>query len=150
MNAYADTGLLCSLHAPDAHTARVVTWLKRQRHPLPFTGLHRLEFRNALRLRVFRQEITPEQRELSIQAMLSDLAAGVVAHAEPAWPEVLFEAERLSAGHSEVIGTRSLEILHVASALVLGAEQFVTFDKRQGALATAAGLRLIVPRSLSG
>lgn len=52
MNAYAGTGFMCSLHAPDAHSGRVVAWLKRQRHPLPFTGLHRLEFRNALRLRV--------------------------------------------------------------------------------------------------
>ena len=145
MNAYADTGFICSLHAPDAHSARVMAWLKRQRQPLPFTGLHRLEFRNALRLRVFRKEITPEQRELSIQAMLSDLAANVFGHAEPSWPEVLMEAERLSAGHSENLGTRSLDILHVASALVLGAEQFVTFDTRQGVLAAAAGLRLVTP-----
>lgn len=142
MNAYADTAFLCSLHAPDAHTNRVIVWLKRQRQPLAFTGFHRLEFRNALRLRVFRGEITPAQRELSIQAMLSDLAAGVFAHVTAAWPEVLLEAERLSAGHSETIGTRSLDILHVASALVLGAEQFVTFDTRQGTLARAAGLRV--------
>ena len=142
MNAYADTAFLCSLHAPDPHTNRVIAWLKRQRQPLPFTGFHRLEFRNALRLRVFRREITPAQRELSIQAMLSDLAAGVFAHVTVAWPEVLLEAERLSAGHSETIGTRSLDILHVASALVLGAEQFVTFDTRQGTLARAAGLRV--------
>ena len=142
MNAYADTAFLCSLHAPDAHTGRVIAWLKRQQHPLPFTGLHRLEFRNALRLRVFRQEITPTQRELSIQAMLSDLSSGIFAHAAAAWPEVLLEAERLSAGHSEIIGTRSPDILHVASALVLGAEQFVTFDIRQGTLARAAGLRV--------
>jgi hypothetical protein len=142
MTAYADTAFLCSLHAPDAHTGRVVAWLQRQRAPLPFTGLHRLEFRNALRLRVFRKEITPEQRELGIQAMLSDLAADVFAYAEPAWPEVLLEAERLSAGHSESIGTRSLDILHVASALVLGARDFLTFDIRQGTLAKAAGLRL--------
>lgn len=145
MNAYADTGFICSLHAPDAHSGKVVAWLKRQRHLLPFSGLHRLEFRNALRLRVFRKEITPEQRALSIQAMLSDLAARVFAHADPAWPEVLMEAERLSAGHAESLGTRSLDILHVASALVLGAGQFVTFDTRQGALAAAAGLRLVTP-----
>lgn len=142
MTAYADTALLCSLHAPDAHTGRVVAWLQRPRAPLPFTGLHRLEFRNALRLRVFRKEITPEQRELAIQAMLSDIASDVFAHAEPSWPEVLFEAERLSAGHSETIGTRSLDILHVASALVLGAKDFLTFDTRQGTLAKAAGLRV--------
>ncbi len=142
MTAYADTAFLCSLHAPDAHTGRVVAWLQRPRAPLPFTGLHRLEFRNALRLRVFRKEITPEQRELAIQAMLSDIAADVFAHAEPSWPEVLLEAERLSGGHSETIGTRSLDILHVASALVLGARDFLTFDTRQGTLAKAVGLRV--------
>lgn len=142
MTAYADTAFLCSLHAPDAHTGRVVAWLQRPRAPLPFTGLHRLEFRNALRLRVFRKEITPEQRELAIQAMLSDIAADVFAYAEPAWPEVLLEAERLSGRHSETIGTRSLDILHVASALVLGAKDFLTFDTRQGTLAKAVGLRV--------
>ncbi len=142
MTAYADTAFLCSLHAPDAHTRRVVAWLQRHRAPLPFTGLHRLEFRNALRLRVFRREITAEQRESAIQAMLSDLAAEVFTSAEPPWPEVLLEAERLSAGHSENLGTRSLDILHVASALVLGARDFLTFDLRQAALAKAAGLRL--------
>ena len=57
MIAYAaDTGFLGFLHAPDAHSGRMVAWLKRQRHPLPFTGLHRLEFRNALRLRVYRNK----------------------------------------------------------------------------------------------
>jgi predicted nucleic acid-binding protein len=142
MTTYADTAFLCSLHAPDAHTGRVVAWLQRPRAPLPFTGLHRLEFRNALRLRVFRKEITPEQRELGIHAMLSDIAADVFTYAEPAWPEVLLEAERLSGGHSEAIGTRSLDILHVASALVLGARDFLTFDTRQGTLAKAAGLRV--------
>lgn len=142
MTAYADTAFLCSLHAPDAHTGRVVAWLQCPRAPLPFTGLHRLEFRNALRLRVFRKEITPEQRELAIQAMLSDIAADVFAYAEPSWPEVLLEAERLSGGHSETIGTRSLDILHVASALVLGAKDFLTLDTRQGTLAKAVGLRV--------
>lgn len=147
MIAYADTGFICSLHAPDAHTARVVAWLNRNRQPLPFTGLHRLEFRNALRLRVFRKEITREQCELAIQAMLSDLSVGVFSTVEPPWAEVLMEAERLSVGHSELLGTRSLNILHVASALVLGASQFVTFDVRQGSLATSAGLRWLTPGS---
>ena len=142
MIAYADTTVLGSLHAPDAHTGRVLAWLKRRRAPLPFTGLHRLEFRNALRLRVFRKEITAGQRELAIQAMLSDLASNVFAAADPAWPDVLLEAERLSTGHSELIGTRSLDILHVASALVLGAGDFLTFDARQRALASAVGLRV--------
>jgi predicted nucleic acid-binding protein len=75
--------------------------------------------------------------------MLSDLAANVFTYTNPAWPEVFLEAERLSAGHSEILGTRSLDVLHVATALVLGARDFLTFDTRQGSLARAAGLRLV-------
>ena len=59
MTAYADTGFLCSLYAPDAHSHRAILRMKRQELPLPITWLHQLELRNALRLRVFRREIIP-------------------------------------------------------------------------------------------
>jgi hypothetical protein len=140
MTAYADTGLLCSLYAPDAHSRRAVARMARQALPLPMTWLHQLEFRNALRLRVFRGEITPAQRDASLNAMLADLAAGVLAAMAPPLSEVTTEAERLSAMHSETLGTRSLDILHVSSAVVLGAAEFLTFDQRQIVLAKAAGL----------
>ena len=142
MSTYADTGLLCSLYAPDAHTRRAVARMTRQALPLPFTWLHQLEFRNALRLRVFRREITGVQRDASLNTMLADLAGGVLAVAAPPLAEVMTEAERLSALHSEALGTRSLDILHVASAVVLGQSEFLTFDHRQATLARAAGLKV--------
>ena len=141
MTAYADTGFLCSLYAPDAHTQRAVVRMARQALPLPVTWLHQLEFRNALRLRVFRREITAAQRDASLNAMLADLAAGVLAHAAPPLSDLTIEAERLSVLHSESLGTRSLDILHVAGALVLGLPEFLACDRRQHALARAAGLK---------
>jgi predicted nucleic acid-binding protein len=140
--AYADTGFLCSLYAPDAHSARAAARMERQQLPLPFTWIHQLEFRNALRLRVFRREISAAQRDASLNAALADMAGGVLAVVSPPLAEVMTEAERLSALHSEVLGTRSLDILHVACSLVLGLGQVLTFDERQGRLARAAGLRL--------
>jgi predicted nucleic acid-binding protein len=142
MKAYADTGLLCSLYAPDAHTLRSVARMKHQVLPLPFTWLHQLESRNALRLRVFRREIRPAQRDASLNAMLADLAAGVLARSTPPLTDLATEAELLSALHSETLGTRTLDLLHVAAALVLGLPEFLTFDLRQGALAKAAGLKV--------
>ena len=142
MTAYADTGFLCSLYAPDAHTRRAITRMKRQTLPLAFTWLHQLEFRNALRLRIFRGDITAGQRDASLNTMLADLAAGVLVAASPPLTDVMTEAERLSALHSQTIGTRTLDILHVAAALVLGLAEFLTFDTRQGALAKVAGLRV--------
>jgi predicted nucleic acid-binding protein len=144
MTAYADTGFLCSLYAPDAHTPLAAARMKRQNLPLPVTWLHQLEIRNALRLRVFRNEIAVEQEAASTNAFLADLAAGVLCHAEPQLADLTREAERLSARHSTVLGTRSLDILHVASAVVLGLHDFLTFDRRQRELARAAGLHLQV------
>lgn len=144
MKAYADTGFLCSLYAPDAHTGAAVTRIQRQTLPLPFTWLHQLEFRNALRLRIFRKEITTTQREASLNAMLADLAAGVLVHASPPLLDLTIEAERLSALHAETLGIRSLDILHVAAALVLGLPEFLTFDRRQHALGLASGLQVPV------
>jgi predicted nucleic acid-binding protein len=60
----------------------------------------------------------------------------------PPLAETLTEAERLSALHTETIGTRSLDVLHVGSALVLGLAEFLTLDHRQLALAKAAGLKV--------
>lgn len=140
MKAYADTGFLCSLYAPDAHTLRAAARMKRQALPLPLIWLHKIEFRNALRLRVFRGEIEPGQRDASMNAFLADLAAGVWTAATPALEDVLTESERLSTQFSETLGTRSLDILHVAAALVLGTPQFLTFDTRQRRLASAVGL----------
>lgn len=141
MKAYADTGFLCSLYAPDAHTVKAAARIKRQELPLPITWLHSLELRNAFRLRVFRKEITPVQRDASLNAMLADLAADVLTHAAPSLADLTVEAERLSVLHSETLGTRSLDILHVAAALVLGLPDFLTFDHRRHALALASGLQ---------
>lgn len=142
MKTYADSGVVCSLYAPDAHTARAAARMVRVREPLPLIWLHHLELRNALRLRVFRGEIKRRQCDAALNALLADIADGVYASASPVWSDVMIEAERLSASHAEKLGTRSLDILHVAAALVLGATEFWTFDKRQAALAEAAGLKV--------
>lgn len=141
MRAYMDTGFLCSLYAPDAHTSIAAKRMRRQPLPIPLTWLHRIEFCNAMGLRVFRKEITPAERDASHNAMLADLAAGVLAHAAVPLPDLVAEAERLSTMHTGTLGTRSLDVLHVAAAMVLGLPEFLTFDHRQRALAAAAGLR---------
>ncbi|MBC2604242.1 PIN domain-containing protein [Puniceicoccus vermicola] len=144
MSDYADSGFICSLYAPDANTGRAAKFMDKQREPVSFSWLNQVEIRNALRLRVFRKEITTTQRDQSLNLLLSDLSAGLFKNAEPAQDNVLIETERLSAQHSEKLGTRSLDILHVAMAVVLGCERFLSFDVRQVKLAKAAGLK--VPR----
>ena len=57
------------------------------------------------------------------------------------WPDVLQVADELGEKHTAALGVRSLDLLHVAAAVTLGAKKFLTCDARQLALARAAGLR---------
>ena len=143
MSDYADTGFICSLYAPDANTGSACECMEKQRAPVCFSWLNQVEFRNALRLRIFRKEMSNIQRDHSLNLLLADLSSGVFRNVEPAHSNVLIEAERLSAQHSQKIGTRSLDILHVAMAIVLGCERFLSFDRRQIKLAKAAGLKVL-------
>jgi predicted nucleic acid-binding protein len=56
--------------------------------------------------------------------------------------EVYAEAEVLSAAHTAQLGTRALDVLHVAAATVLGVKEFFTFDTRQKSLAAKAGMKV--------
>ena len=142
MKDYADTGFICSLYAPDANTAHAIDLMEKQRKPICFSWLNQVEFRNALRLRVFRKEISTVERDRSLNLLLADLSAGIFHHIEIPQSSVLIETERLSARHSEKLGTRSLDIIHVAMAVSLGCQRFLSFDRKQVKLAKATGLKV--------
>ena len=59
-------------------------------------------------------------------------------------PVVVFEkARQIARKRTASLGTRTLDVLHVASALVLGATKFYTFDRNQSKLAAMEGLRVL-------
>lgn len=59
---------------------------------------------------------------------------------------VFDQAGVLSRTHSARALTRSLDLLHVAAALVIRCSRFVSADSRQLAVARAAGLTAVEPR----
>ena len=59
------------------------------------------------------------------------------------WSEILNSAVDLSKKHTAIIGSRSLDILHIASALSVKAENFLTVDGRQIEMATLAGQKIV-------
>jgi len=139
---YADTSFLVSLYVQDANSARAVTAVEKGLRPIFLTPLVRHELQNALRLAVFRRQIISAQREAAWHEIEHDLAAGVLHGAPLDWPKALKAAEALSRAHTETLGARGMDILHVGSALALRAKRFVTFDVRQRALVELAGLEL--------
>jgi hypothetical protein len=59
------------------------------------------------------------------------------------WADVASIAERLSAQYTWTEGYRGFDVIRVATALHLGASEFLTFDAKQKKLANAEGL--VVP-----
>ncbi|HEU0008786.1 MAG TPA: type II toxin-antitoxin system VapC family toxin [Verrucomicrobiae bacterium] len=142
MPAYADTSFLVAVYSPESDSVKALNTMQRLTQPLPFTPFHCHELRTGLRLRVFRGEITAEQRKQAFRELDSDLENRILAHTPIPWTDTLRAAEKLGDAHTETLGVRSFDLLHIGLAVVLGATEFFTFDSRQASLARAAGFRV--------
>ena len=80
--------------------------------------------------------------ENMIPDLQEDLSQGLVVCVEVDLVDILFTAERISKSRTFTGGHRSFDILHVATAVTLGASEFLSFDANQCALAAAEGLAI--------
>lgn len=138
---YLDTGCFVKLYYPEADSARVIA--KIQGKSICYTPLHELEFVNALQLKTFLKNATPQQVTAARALVETDLKSGILTLAGGDWPNLFREAVKLAEQHTGAIGCRSLDILHCAAAKVLAAKEFISTDVRQKTLATAMGLNLV-------
>lgn len=143
MKTYADTSFLFSLYATDANSLRADVWRQANPAPLPLTTVHRLELRNALRLAVFQNRLTQQEVQAAWQEVENDCAAGVLVARGGLWHRVLVEAQSYALNHTPTTGCRTLDVLHVANAKLLGVSDFCTFDTRQSTLAGQVGLAAV-------
>ncbi len=140
---YANTSVLASRYIYDANSSQVMNLMMSVNQRSAWTTLHRLELLNAFALAVFRGLITTQQSFAAWKQLAVDLRAGRYLRTLPPWHQMLREASKLAARHSATLGTRSLDILHVAAAKELGVTTFLTFDKRQRSLALTVGLQVL-------
>jgi len=142
MNAYADTGFVVALYKQEATSARAAALMGRQLVSVRLSQLGELEFRNALHLAVFRGELSSRDAALKKRLFLEDVAQGIFAIAPVPASELFAQSLQLAERHSARLGTRSLDLIHVAAALLLKAETFLSFDQRQRKAAKAEGLKV--------
>lgn len=138
----ADTSFLFSLYGNDAHSARAVAWMKKQRAPLALSVLNEYELANALRFAEFRKLIGKGDAVRLWADFETDVSHGRLVVQICNLAEVVDEAKNLSSTHTTSGGHRGFDILHVATAVKLGASRFLTFDANQKKLAHAAGMRV--------
>ena len=129
-----------------ASAALAAAYFQAMPGPLEVTTLLLYEFRQAVRfqIRLHRHNPAKGYPKPECIKMLTDLKADLVSGAAVIipgpWPLVHSAAERLSELYTDANGHRSMDILHVATAIELGAKNFLTFDENQKKLAEAEGL----------
>jgi predicted nucleic acid-binding protein len=122
----------------DTHSDRAVT-LSRSPERLILTPLHVAEVAHAIQQRVYRKELTGALASRALRDFEDDLKHDVWTLVD--LPEAALSLTRsLAIEHGAKIGMRTLDTLHVASAIELQAREFWSFDERQRALARAVGL----------
>jgi hypothetical protein len=145
VKTYSDTSFLFSLYATDSNSIKADAWRQANPAPLPFTAFHRLELRNALSLALFQQRLALREVQAAWQEVENDCAAGLLVARGGLWHRVVVEAEASALNDTPVVGCRTLDVLHVAAAKLMGLAEFCTFDTRQASLAGRLGLIPVFP-----
>ena len=146
MSSYADTSFLVSLYGRDVNSRAAILLVQKERPTFVVTPFGEAEFINIVFAVTARPKgwTTGEARTIE-QDFVQDLELGVWEREDlPA--QIWQRARELSRRHAPALGTRALDTIHVASALLLGAQDFYTFDRDQTRLARAAGLRVLGSR----
>lgn len=150
MNIYPDTSFLCSIYRKQLRSPEAAAYMQALTAPLPVSSLLLLEFRQSVRFqtrlhaRDHGKGFAKSEGTAMLRALQSDLADGILEMVAPDWADVHRIAEELSAKHTESGGHRLADILHVATAIHLGCERFLTFDENQKKLAEAEGMTVPV------
>lgn len=154
MRVYADTSFLVRLVTGEPGTeAAMADYHRLGRPALFYLPLHSLEVANAVRQRVFHlRRSAPASERAAIKretetalALLSKfISRRVFIESSTDMDRAVEVAHALSAKHTERLGCRGFDLLHVALALELECEVFLTADRVQGALARAEGFDVTI------
>lgn len=153
MRAYADSSFILRLVTAEADSEAAIGEYRRiGLPPLFFLPLHALEVRNAILQRAFherrslparaRQHVARE-RDAAFDRLERFLSRRTLLDVAVDLDAVIVRATDLAVAHTERLGARAIDLLHVAGALALESEVFLTTDDRQAQLAKAEGLKVV-------
>jgi len=145
---YPDTSFLCAIYRVQVHSATAWDLKKNLGEALHYTALLEFEFLQAIELQVFLHSNDRKRgyRRREAKKMVADWKEDIESGVNKIVPCDMDAVLRLSRAYSLQVtatgGHRTLDVLHVATAVHLGAKKFLTFDTRQKALAEHAGLEV--------
>ena len=150
MRVYADSSVILRLVTGEAGVQQAAAEYRRLGRPsLVYLPLHALELENGIRQRAFHERrVLPSgqrsrisgQRDAALGRLAGWVKRGALKEMILDMDLAMDRARQVSATHSEKLGARAIDLLHVACAGLLQSEAFLTSDQRQAALATEEGL----------
>jgi predicted nucleic acid-binding protein len=148
MNAFPDTSFLFALYRPQDNSPAAQKYYAAMTEPVHVSGLLLYEFRQSVQFQVWLHGNNPKKGipdKEGVEALADlevNIADGAVVIVPAEWADVHQIAERLSNNYTKAEGHRAFDVLHVATALHLGAREFLSFDARQRKLAKIEDLKV--------
>lgn len=142
MSATADSSLIVALYLAEVDSARADAACAAVPPPIHLTDWHRVEIANAFQRAVKNGRITAAQAALLWQDFTDDINTGRFEIAAIDHAAVLTCTLALTQKHTATTGTRSLDLIHIATALELGVADFLSLDTRQRLAASDEGLKV--------
>ena len=136
---YLDTSAFLKLYVKEAGSDLVQDQVFSQDEALPLWDLLHAELINAIRLKSFWGELDKDKGSILIGLIDRRLQTGQYFAPNIDRSDLHNRFRRLSE-HTADLGCRTMDVLHVACALQLSSDRFISFDERQRNLARQAGL----------
>lgn len=145
MKLYADTSWWLAVKCRgDTHHATAITLFDH--HPegeVLWTPWQRVEVFNSFRQAERAGLVASGESRRMIRLLEQEVRLGYWQHVEFDWTDAVRTACELGAEHSLQHVVRAMDLFHVAIAVEVAADGFLSFDADQNVLAEAAGLPLI-------
>ena len=152
MRVYADSSVILRLITGEPGAQQAAAEYRHLGRPaLFYLPLHALEVENGIRQRAFHERRTlpsgmragiAHERDAALARLTGWVNRGALQESLLDMDAASDRARQLSTRHSEKVGARAIDLLHVACALLLDSELFLTSDQRQATLAKAEGLKV--------
>lgn len=142
MSYYLDTSAILKLYKNESFSDELSCWVREQEIPIFLSPFQELEFKNAIMLNVFHKNIDLATGERILKWFSDDIKNGVYNKKSVQYSAIFSRAQKVALKWTRTVGSRSLDIIHVGTALELEHKVFVTFDLRQAEIVRKTGLEL--------
>ena len=145
----ADTSFIVKLLTPESGSdAAIAVYRSLNRPRLPYTQIHRMEVESAIAQKAYiasqagrRKRGILREKEAALDRLEKWLQMALLVETEIDWPDCFEKSLESLPAHSEKLGCRTLDLIHITIASQLHADTFITCDQRQSRAAKAEGLK---------